>query len=63
MAILYLNGKRFRQILIAGADMVYKNRDRLNKINVFPVPDGDTGTNMSLTLSSIIREVENLSDI
>ncbi len=63
MAILYLNDKRFRKILIAGSDMVFKNREKLNKINVFPVPDGDTGTNMSMTLMSIIREVENLNDI
>ena len=56
LAILYCDGRRFRQIIIAGANRVTKNRDLLNKINVFPVPDGDTGTNMSMTLSAAVRE-------
>jgi hypothetical protein len=43
---------------MAGADWVMKNRDQLNKINVFPVPDGDTGSNMSMTLASAVREME-----
>jgi len=63
LAILYCDGKRFRQIIIAGANKVSKNRDSLNKINVFPVPDGDTGTNMSMTLSAAVREMETLKDV
>jgi dihydroxyacetone kinase-like predicted kinase len=43
MAIFHSTGKRFKQIILAGADWVVKNRDYLNKMNVFPVPDGDTG--------------------
>ncbi len=58
MAVLYCSAKRFRQLIIAGTDWVMKNRDQLNKINVFPVPDGDTGSNMSMTLASAVREVE-----
>jgi uncharacterized protein len=63
LAILYCDGKRFRQVILAGADRVIKNRDLLNKINVFPVPDGDTGTNMSMTLSAAAREMETLKEI
>jgi uncharacterized protein len=62
MAILYCTGKRFKQIIVAGADRVVKNRDYLNKINVFPVPDGDTGSNMSSTLIAAVREMEALRD-
>ena len=63
MAILYCDGKRFKQAIIAGAALLNHRKNHLNKLNVFPVPDGDTGTNMSLTLSSAIREVENLPDL
>ena len=54
MAIVYCDAKRFRHFITAGADWVMKNRDQLNKINVFPVPDGDTGSNLSMTLASAV---------
>ena len=60
MAIVYCGVKRFRQIIMAGTDWVIRNRDHLNKINVFPVPDGDTGSNMSMTLAAAVREMEAL---
>jgi len=63
MAILYLSAKRFRLCVLAGAELVFKNRDHLNKINVFPVPDGDTGSNMSMTLMAVVREIEALQDV
>lgn len=63
MAILYCDGKRFKQAIIAGAECLNYRKAHLNKLNVFPVPDGDTGTNMSLTLSSAIKEVENLQNL
>ena len=50
MPIEYLDGARFRRAVIAGADWVRRRREHLNRINVFPVPDGDTGTNMALSL-------------
>ncbi len=53
MGIKYLNGQRLRRVFLAGAAAVASDRDYLNKINVYPVPDGDTGTNLSLTLQSI----------
>jgi len=52
MAIDYLDGQRFRRVVIGGAEWVRHNRDELNRINVFPVADGDTGTNMALSLSA-----------
>lgn len=55
--IRYLNGTRFRRALIAGARQVIENRLQLNAINVFPVADGDTGTNMGGTLGSIVEAI------
>lgn len=63
MAILYLGARRFQLCVLAGAELVFKNRDHLNKINVFPVPDGDTGSNMSMTLMAVVREIESLQDV
>ena len=57
MAIEYLDGRRYRQMVIAGADWVRARRDHLNRINVYPVPDGDTGTNMALSLASMAAAV------
>jgi uncharacterized protein len=53
MRIRYLDGGRLRRSLVAGCDFVQHNRAELNRINVFPVPDGDTGTNLALTASAI----------
>jgi uncharacterized protein len=63
VSILYLSGKRFRSVIQAGADWVSQNRDLLNKINVFPVPDGDTGSNMSMTFAAAVREMEVVKDV
>ena len=52
MPIEYLDGRRFRNVVVAGADWVRHTREHINHINVFPVPDGDTGTNMALSLSA-----------
>lgn len=53
MGIIYLDGARLRRSLIAAADWVESGREELNRINVFPVPDGDTGTNFALTLRAV----------
>ncbi|MBC8043804.1 MAG: DAK2 domain-containing protein, partial [Rhizobacter sp.] len=53
MSINYLNGYRLKRAILAGSESVILHKDYLNKINVFPVADGDTGTNMALTLKSI----------
>ena len=57
--ITYLNGVRWHRALIAGVNNVLSRQDYLNKINVFPVPDGDTGTNMAFTLNHIIEHSSN----
>jgi uncharacterized protein len=53
MRIEYLDGPRLRRALVAGCEFVQHRRAELNRINVFPVPDGDTGTNLALTASAI----------
>jgi DegV family protein with EDD domain len=53
MQIEYVDGARLRRALIAGCDFVQQRRAELNRINVFPVPDGDTGTNLALTALAI----------
>lgn len=58
MKIYYLNGKRVYYALMAGARKVSLQRHHLNQINVFPVADGDTGNNLSLTLNHILEEVK-----
>ena len=54
MRITYIDGPRFRRALIAGSRALVETRGVLNKINVFPVPDGDTGTNMAGTVLNVI---------
>ncbi len=49
-----------RSSFAAAASAVNDRREEINKLNVFPVPDGDTGTNMALTLSSVVRELDEL---
>jgi len=61
-AIGYLDGPRLRRSLLAAAAWVGAGRDELNRINVFPVPDGDTGTNFTLTLRSIADALHRLGD-
>lgn len=52
-----MNGQKFRQMLVAGANLLEANKKLVDEMNVFPVPDGDTGTNMSLTVTSAVKEV------
>ena len=54
MQIKYIDGPRLLRAIQAGINHVITRKDYLNKINVFPVPDGDTGTNMAFTLTSIL---------
>lgn len=53
MQIAYLDGPRLRRSLVAACDHAQHARAELNRINVFPVPDGDTGTNLALTVQAI----------
>ena len=52
-----IDGLLLRDMVMAGTALLEKNREAVDALNVFPVPDGDTGTNMSLTMQSATREV------
>ena len=52
-----VNSAEFRKMVASGARMLEINRAKIDALNVFPVPDGDTGTNMSLTLQSAVKEM------
>lgn len=52
-----INSTEFRKMVASGARMLEINRAKVDSLNVFPVPDGDTGTNMSLTLQSAVKEM------
>lgn len=52
-----VTGAQFRKMVISGANYLENNKEYVDSLNVYPVPDGDTGTNMSLTMRSAIREV------
>jgi DAK2 domain fusion protein YloV len=62
VGITYVDGPRLARALFAAADWVAAGRDEINRINVFPVPDGDTGTNFSLTLRSVADALRALGD-
>lgn len=62
VAIAYVDGPRFRRSLLAAADWVAVARDELNRLNVFPVPDGDTGTNLCLTLRAVTAALDSLGE-
>ncbi|PRP51211.1 hypothetical protein C7B63_07755 [Bacillus halotolerans] len=65
MSIRTLDGRTFAEMILAGAQNLSQNASAVDALNVFPVPDGDTGTNMNLSMTSGAREVEHLetSDI
>ena len=57
-----IDGKKFRDMFVSGANNLQNNKDLVDKLNVFPVPDGDTGTNMSLTISYAIKELSKVEN-
>ena len=57
-----INGATYRDAMISAAYNVENNRKAVDALNVFPVPDGDTGTNMSMTITSARKELERLPD-
>lgn len=62
VAIAYLDGPRLSRSVRAAAEWVTAGREEINRINVFPVPDGDTGTNFSLTLRAVADACRALGD-
>ena len=63
MSVKALDAELLSRMVIAGAQNLDLKKDWINELNVFPVPDGDTGTNMTMTIMSAVREVNTLADI
>ena len=62
MGISTINAKMVKNAFLAGAKGLYDKKEWINELNVFPVPDGDTGTNMTLTIMAAAKEVAALND-
>lgn len=58
-----INAEMLKKMFLAGAANIEAKKEYINELNVFPVPDGDTGTNMSLTIMAAAKEVSNLTDL
>ena len=58
----FITGKQFKDMLLGAYHSFEKNYESINDLNVFPVPDGDTGTNMMHTLASVAKEVSKMPD-
>ena len=56
------DGQELKRAVLAGHAWLEEHRDAINALNVFPVPDGDTGTNMSLTMRSATKEIADATD-
>ena len=57
-----ISGAQLRDMVIVGAALLEKNKQAIDALNVFPVPDGDTGTNMYMTMQSAVRELQKVSE-
>lgn len=55
-----INGRDFYNMVVNASNKLAENSDFVNALNVFPVPDGDTGTNMSMTFKAAVKEIENI---
>ena len=62
MAIKEIDIKLFSKMFLAGAIYLNNSKEEINELNVFPVPDGDTGTNMTMTIMSAAKEVRDLGE-
>ena len=62
MATKTINVDMLAKIFLAGAQNIEAKKEFINELNVFPVPDGDTGTNMSLTIMAAAKEVTSLQN-
>lgn len=61
--IQYIDAKILKEMFVSGANNLQNHKDLVDKLNVFPVPDGDTGTNMSLTISYAMKELSKVENI
>ena len=57
-----ISGKQLRDAVISGANNIVNNKNMVDELNVFPVPDGDTGTNMSMTIGNALAELKQMND-
>jgi DAK2 domain fusion protein YloV len=62
VVIKTIDAATFKKMFLAGAASIEAKKEMINELNVFPVPDGDTGTNMTLTIMSAVKEVNMLSN-
>lgn len=62
MVVKTINAKTLKKMFLAGAARIEAKKEYINELNVFPVPDGDTGTNMTLTIMSAVKELNAASD-
>ena len=62
MEIKVIDAKTLQKMFIAGAKNLEAKKEWINELNVFPVPDGDTGTNMTLTIMSAAKEVGGITE-
>lgn len=62
MAVKEIDVKLFAKMFLAGAKYLDNSKEEINELNVFPVPDGDTGTNMTMTIISAAKEVRDLGE-
>ena len=63
MEIKKIDAGMMAKMFLAGAKALEARKEYINELNVFPVPDGDTGTNMTMTIMSAAKEVSNLEEM
>lgn len=61
MKYMKINGRHFYNMVVNASNKLDEQKDFVNSLNVFPVPDGDTGTNMSMTFKAAAKEIENIN--
>lgn len=61
MEYIAINGRDFYNMVVNASNRLSEESDFVNSLNVFPVPDGDTGTNMSMTFKAAVKEIENMN--
>ena len=63
MAVNSIDASLLKRMFLAGAKNLEVQKEVINELNVFPVPDGDTGTNMTLTILSAVKEIGQVTEL
>ncbi len=63
MTLMKIDGEMLREMFLSGSALLDQNRQMVDALNVFPVPDGDTGTNMSQTMTAAVRDLQQQKDL